>query len=115
MSVEVLTFGCRLNAYESEAMRDLATRAGHGAAVLVNTCAVTAEAEKQAAQAIRRLAREQPGTPIIVTGCAAQIAPERWGALPGVTRVVGNADKLKPESWAPGASTTVSDVMTARA
>jgi threonylcarbamoyladenosine tRNA methylthiotransferase MtaB len=114
MSVEVLTFGCRLNTYESEAMRDLATRAGHGAAVLVNTCAVTAEAEKQAAQAIRRLAREQPGTPIIVTGCAAQIAPERWGALPGVTRVVGNADKLKPESWTPGAPTTVSDVMTAQ-
>ncbi len=114
MSVEVVTFGCRLNTYESEAMRDLAMQAGHGAAVLVNTCAVTAEAEKQAAQAIRRIARERPGLPIIVTGCAAQIAPERWGALPGVTRVVGNADKLKPESWAPGASGAVSDVMTAK-
>lgn len=115
MTVEVVTFGCRLNTYESEAMRDLATRAGHGAAVLVNTCAVTAEAEKQAAQTIRRLAREKPGTPIIVTGCAAQIAPERWGALPGVTRVVGNADKLKPESWAPNAAAApVSDIMAAR-
>jgi threonylcarbamoyladenosine tRNA methylthiotransferase MtaB len=114
MSVEVVTFGCRLNSYESEAMQALASQAGHGPAVLVNTCAVTAEAEKQAAQAIRRLARERPGTPIIVTGCAAQIAPARWGALPGVARVVGNADKLKPESWQPGAATAVSDVMTAR-
>jgi threonylcarbamoyladenosine tRNA methylthiotransferase MtaB len=115
MSVEVLTFGCRLNAYESDAMRGLATQAGHAGIVLVNTCAVTAEAEKQAAQAIRRLSRERPGVPIIVTGCAAQIAPERWGALPGVVRVVGNADKLRPESWAvdalPG---PISDVMTAR-
>jgi threonylcarbamoyladenosine tRNA methylthiotransferase MtaB len=115
MSVEVLSFGCRLNAYEGAAMRDLATRAGHAAAVLVNTCAVTAEAEKQAAQAIRRLARERPGVPVVVTGCAAQIDPARWGALPGVTRVVGNADKLRPEAWAPGAAAApVSDVMQAR-
>ncbi|MDB5368885.1 MAG: tRNA 2-methylthioadenosine synthase -like protein, partial [Roseomonas sp.] len=113
--IEVLTFGCRLNTYESEAMRDLATRAGHAASVLVNTCAVTAEAEKQAAQAIRRLARERPGVPIVVTGCAAQIAPERWGALPGVVRVVGNADKLRPGTWAPDAPAgPVSDIMTAR-
>ena len=104
MTVEVLNFGCRLNAYESGAMREMAQRAGHGPAVLVNTCAVTAEAEKQAAQAIRRLARERPGLPVVVTGCAAQIDPARWGALPGVARVVGNADKLKPETWAPGAA-----------
>ncbi|MBC9179880.1 tRNA (N(6)-L-threonylcarbamoyladenosine(37)-C(2))-methylthiotransferase MtaB [Pseudoroseomonas ludipueritiae] len=115
MSVEVLSFGCRLNTYESEAMRGLATRAGHAGTVLVNTCAVTAEAEKQAAQAIRRIAREKPGVPIVVTGCAAQIAPARWGALPGVARVIGNADKLKPEAWAPNApAAPVSDIMAAR-
>jgi threonylcarbamoyladenosine tRNA methylthiotransferase MtaB len=115
MTVEVLNFGCRLNAYESGAMREMAQRAGHGPAVLVNTCAVTAEAEKQAAQAIRRLARERPGLPVVVTGCAAQIDPARWGALPGVARVVGNADKLKPETWAPGAAPApVSDIMQAR-
>jgi threonylcarbamoyladenosine tRNA methylthiotransferase MtaB len=115
MSVEVLSFGCRLNTYESEAMRGLAIRAGHAGTVLVNTCAVTAEAEKQAAQAIRRIARERPGVPIVVTGCAAQIAPARWGALPGVARVIGNADKLKPEAWAPDApAAPVSDIMAAR-
>jgi len=100
MSVEVLTFGCRLNTYESEAMRDLASRAGQGGAIIVNTCAVTAEAERQARQAIRRAHRDNPGARIIVTGCAAQIAPEKWAAIPGVGRVIGNADKLKPETWA---------------
>ena len=108
MSVEVLTFGCRLNTYESAAMRDLATRAlagdatkaGDAGAIVVNTCAVTAEAERQARQAIRRAHRDNPGARIIVTGCAAQIAPEKWAALPGVERVIGNADKLKPETWA---------------
>jgi threonylcarbamoyladenosine tRNA methylthiotransferase MtaB len=110
--VEVLTFGCRLNAYESEAMRDLA--AGLPETVVVNTCAVTAEAERQARQAIRRIARERPGVPVVVTGCAAQIAPERWAALPGVARVLGNAEKLRAESWAPGAPGMVSDIMAAR-
>ncbi|MBP0463582.1 tRNA (N(6)-L-threonylcarbamoyladenosine(37)-C(2))-methylthiotransferase MtaB [Roseomonas sp. PWR1] len=100
MSVEVLTFGCRLNTYESEAMRDLATKAGHAGAIVVNTCAVTAEAERQARQAIRRAHRDNPGARIIVTGCAAQIAPDKWSAIPGVERVIGNADKLKPETWA---------------
>ena len=112
MSVEVLTFGCRLNAYESEVMR------AHAAAlpdtVIVNTCAVTAEAERQARQAIRRLARERPGARIVVTGCAAQIAPESWAGLPGVDRVLGNEDKLRPESWAPDAPGSVSDIMAAR-
>jgi threonylcarbamoyladenosine tRNA methylthiotransferase MtaB len=112
MSVDILTFGCRLNAYESEVMR------GHAAAlddtIIVNTCAVTAEAERQARQAIRRLARERPGAHIVVTGCAAQIAPEAWAALPGVDRVLGNEDKLKPESWVPGAPGAVSDIMAAR-
>lgn len=110
--VEVLTFGCRLNAYESEAIRALA--AGLPETVVVNTCAVTAEAERQARQAIRRTARERPGVPIVVTGCAAQIAPERWAALPGVARVLGNTEKLLPGSWAPGAPGMVSDIMAAR-
>ena len=98
--VSVLTFGCRLNTYESEAMRDLATKAGHAGAIVVNTCAVTAEAERQARQAIRRAHRDNPNARIIVTGCAAQIAPEKWAAIAGVERVIGNADKLKPETWA---------------
>jgi threonylcarbamoyladenosine tRNA methylthiotransferase MtaB len=114
MSVEVLTFGCRLNTYESEAMRDLAGKAGERDVLVVNTCAVTAEAERQARQAIRRAARERPDLRIIVTGCAAQIAPAAWGALPGVARVIGNADKLKPEAWGAGAALPVTDIMTAR-
>ena len=110
MSVEVLTFGCRLNAVESEAMRGLAERAGHRGVVLVNTCAVTAEAEKQARKAIRAAHRRNPGAPILVTGCAAQIAPEAWASLPGVARVVPNSDKLRPEAWAPSASAPPSGV-----
>jgi threonylcarbamoyladenosine tRNA methylthiotransferase MtaB len=112
MSVDILTFGCRLNAYESEVMR------GHAAAlddtVIVNTCAVTAEAERQARQAIRRVARERPGARIVVTGCAAQIDPGAWAALPGVARVLGNAEKLRPESWRAEAPGTVGDIMAAR-
>ncbi|HWX47653.1 MAG TPA: tRNA (N(6)-L-threonylcarbamoyladenosine(37)-C(2))-methylthiotransferase MtaB [Roseomonas sp.] len=112
--VRVLTFGCRLNTYESAAMRDLALRAGHRDTILVNTCAVTAEAERQARQAIRRAARENPGARILVTGCAAQIAPEKWTALPGVARVIGNAEKLKPEAWALEAPPApVTDIMAA--
>ncbi|WP_159999635.1 tRNA (N(6)-L-threonylcarbamoyladenosine(37)-C(2))-methylthiotransferase MtaB [Roseomonas sp. 18066] len=113
-SLQVLTFGCRLNAYESAAMRDLAEKAGQRRAILVNTCAVTAEAEQQARKAIRRAAREHPGRPILVTGCAAQISPSSWASLPGVTRVIGNADKLKPEAWAPDApAAPVTDIMAA--
>ncbi|MFZ4410097.1 MAG: tRNA (N(6)-L-threonylcarbamoyladenosine(37)-C(2))-methylthiotransferase MtaB [Paracraurococcus sp.] len=110
-----MTFGCRLNTYESEGMRALATAAGHGAGtILVNTCAVTAEAERQARQAIRRAARDNPDARIIVTGCAAQIAPERWAALPGVARVIGNADKLRPAMWALDAPPApVTDIMAA--
>jgi threonylcarbamoyladenosine tRNA methylthiotransferase MtaB len=117
MTVAVLNFGCRLNGHESESMRALATQAGQGAGtIVVNTCAVTAEAEAQARQAIRRAARADPMARIIVTGCAAQIAPDRWAALPGVERVIGNADKLRPESWSALARppAPVSDVMRAR-
>ena len=112
MTLDILTFGCRLNAYESEVMRGHA--GGLGDTVIVNTCAVTAEAERQARQAIRRAHRERPEVPIVVTGCAAQIAPDEWAALPGVARVLGNADKLLPESWRPGAGSAVSDIMAAR-
>jgi threonylcarbamoyladenosine tRNA methylthiotransferase MtaB len=112
----VITFGCRLNASESEVMRDLAARAGHADALIVNTCAVTAEAESQARQAIRKAARENPGRRIIVTGCAAQIAPDAWAGLPGVARVIGNADKLDAATWsALDKPAPVGDVMAARA
>ena len=112
MTVEILTFGCRLNTYESEVMR---AHTGHlDNMVVVNTCAVTAEAERQARQAIRRVARERPDAEIVVTGCAAQIAPARWAALPGVRRVVGNTEKLLPETWVAGAPDAISDIMQAR-
>ncbi|WBU61079.1 tRNA (N(6)-L-threonylcarbamoyladenosine(37)-C(2))-methylthiotransferase MtaB [Paracoccus albus] len=94
------THGCRLNAYESEAMREMAEAAGLQGAVIVNTCAVTAEAVRKARQDIRRLSRENPGAPVIVTGCAAQTEPDTFAAMPEVTRVVGNSEKMRPETWA---------------
>ncbi|MDG6093995.1 tRNA (N(6)-L-threonylcarbamoyladenosine(37)-C(2))-methylthiotransferase MtaB [Acetobacter sp. AN02] len=112
---DIMTFGCRLNTYESEVMRGHA--AGLENVIIVNTCAVTGEAERQARQAIRRAHRERPEARIVVTGCAAQIDPDRWGALPGVVRVVGNEDKLRAESWtasALGSGDAVSDIMAAR-
>ena len=93
MSVEVVTFGCRLNTYESEVIRRNAEGAGLADAVVVNTCAVTAEAERQARQAIRRARREHPGRRIVVTGCAATLAPDRYGALPEVDLVLDNDAK----------------------
>jgi threonylcarbamoyladenosine tRNA methylthiotransferase MtaB len=93
VTLDVLTFGCRLNAVESEAMRATALADGLEDAVLVNTCAVTAEAVRQARQAIRRARRERPDAAIVVTGCAAQIEPVTFAAMPEVTRVIGNADK----------------------
>jgi threonylcarbamoyladenosine tRNA methylthiotransferase MtaB len=117
---QVETFGCRLNAYESEAMRGLAAAAGLGDAVVVNTCAVTGEAVRQARQRIRRLRRERPGARIVVTGCAAQTEPAAFAAMPEVDRVLGNAEKLTPGAWArladPDAPrVAVGDVMAARA
>jgi threonylcarbamoyladenosine tRNA methylthiotransferase MtaB len=116
MTVDIVTFGCRLNAYESEVMRGLSDSAPNTVidTVIINTCAVTAEAERQARQAIRRIARERPHARIVVTGCAAQIEPASWAALPNVDRVLGNDDKLKPENWLPGAGSVVSDIMAAR-
>ncbi|WP_112873193.1 tRNA (N(6)-L-threonylcarbamoyladenosine(37)-C(2))-methylthiotransferase MtaB [Paracoccus endophyticus] len=93
------TLGCRLNAYESEAMAEMARGAGLDGAVIVNTCAVTAEAVRKARQEIRRLSREHPGAPIIVTGCAAQTEPETFAAMPEVARVLGNHEKMQPETW----------------
>lgn len=92
--------GCRLNAYESEAMKELATAAGLQGAVIVNTCAVTAEAVRKAKQDIRRLARDNPGAAVIVTGCAAQTEPETFAAMPEVTRVIGNTEKMQAQTWA---------------
>jgi threonylcarbamoyladenosine tRNA methylthiotransferase MtaB len=97
MSVEVVTFGCRLNAYESEAIRSRAS--GLSNAVVVNTCAVTREAVRQSRQAIRKLRRERPGSRIIVTGCAAQTEPEIYAAMPEVDLVLGNIEKLKAENY----------------
>ena len=112
MSLEVLTFGCRLNTFESEVIR------GHAGSlqdtVVVNTCAVTAEAERQCRKAIARVHRERPEAAIVVTGCAAQIAPDRWAGLPGVSRVLGNAEKLRREHWLPGAPGAVSDIASVR-
>ncbi len=99
MSVEVVTFGCRLNTLESEIIRHQAVDAGLQDAVIVNSCAVTAEAERQARQAIRRLKREHPDTRVIVTGCAAQTRPHRFAAMDEVERVIGNDAKLRPETW----------------
>ncbi|WP_128254953.1 tRNA (N(6)-L-threonylcarbamoyladenosine(37)-C(2))-methylthiotransferase MtaB [Falsirhodobacter deserti] len=93
------TLGCRLNAYETEAMKELAAGAGLSNAVVVNTCAVTAEAVRKAKQEIRRLSRENPGAPILVTGCAAQTEPETFAAMAEVTRVIGNHEKMQAETW----------------
>jgi threonylcarbamoyladenosine tRNA methylthiotransferase MtaB len=100
VSVEVVTFGCRLNAAESEMIRHAADTAGLDHTVVVNACAVTAEAMRQARQTVRRLRRERPGTRVVVTGCAAQIDPERFATMPEVDRVLGNAEKLDPHLWA---------------
>ncbi len=97
---KLATFGCRLNAYESQAMSDLAEAAGLGEAVVVNTCAVTAEAVRQARQQIRKLARDNPGRPVIVTGCAAQTEPQTFAAMPEVTHVIGNREKMEAGTWA---------------
>ncbi|MEO0548849.1 MAG: tRNA (N(6)-L-threonylcarbamoyladenosine(37)-C(2))-methylthiotransferase MtaB [Pseudomonadota bacterium] len=98
---KVITLGCRLNSYESEVMRGHAEAAGLEGAVIVNTCAVTAEAVRTARQTIRRAAKENPDAPLIVTGCAAQIDADMFAAMPEVTRVVGNNEKMQAETWKP--------------
>lgn len=99
-NVEVVGFGCRLNLVESDLVRRAALAAGRENLVIFNTCAVTAEAERQGRQAIRRIKRERPDAEIIVTGCAAEIDPARFVAMPEVGGVVGNRDKADPRTWA---------------
>jgi threonylcarbamoyladenosine tRNA methylthiotransferase MtaB len=97
--LEIITFGCRLNAYESEVMREHANAAGLSDAVIVNTCAVTSEAVRQAQQAIRKARRARPEAQIVVTGCAAQIDPDRFAAMDEVDRVIGNQEKLEARTF----------------
>lgn len=116
---EILTFGCRLNAYESEVMRGHMELSGLQDIVVVNTCAVTAEAEKQARQAIRRARRNRPDARIVVTGCAAQISPNRYAAMDEVDLVLGNSEKLEASSWSgletdTGPAVRVNDIMSVR-
>ncbi len=123
-SVETITLGCRLNLYESEAMRGLAVDAGLKDVVLVNTCAVTSEAVRQARQTIRKARRDKPDAMIVVTGCAAQIDPAMFSAMPEVDRVIGNAEKADPAVFRALASTNggpdqiervlVNDIMSVR-
>ena len=108
---KITTLGCRLNAYESEAMRDMAEAAGLTNAVVVNTCAVTAEAVRKSQKEIRRLARENPGAKVIVTGCAAQTEPDRFAAMDDVDLVIGNTEKMSPETWAQAAIGATEPVM----
>ena len=116
-SPQVLNFGCRLNAYEAEVMRNLAPAGAN--AVIINPCAVTAEAERQARQAIRKAKRENPTARIVVTGCAAQISPANWSGLPEVDAVLGNQEKLDGNALAEalkpdGPAMQVNDIMAAR-
>jgi threonylcarbamoyladenosine tRNA methylthiotransferase MtaB len=113
---ELVTFGCRLNTYESEVMRGHAKAAGLDDVIIFNTCAVTKEAERQARQAIRRAKKNNPDAKIIVTGCSAQISPEMYAEMPEVDRIIGNDLKLKAETW--GASgdekILVNDIMSVK-
>ncbi len=115
----VITLGCRLNAFESEVMRRHADAANLGECVIINTCAVTAEAVRQAAQTIRRTRRERPGARIIVTGCAAQVEPERFADMAEVDHVIGNAEKMQAETFlslsvAGSERVAVNDIMSVR-
>ncbi|HEX6841148.1 MAG TPA: tRNA (N(6)-L-threonylcarbamoyladenosine(37)-C(2))-methylthiotransferase MtaB [Stellaceae bacterium] len=112
--LDIVTFGCRLNAFESEVIRAEAMAAGLEDAVIVNTCAVTAEAERQARQAIRRARRARPHARLIVTGCAAQIRPQHYAAMPEIDQVLGNEAKLRRDSYTAGRPRVlVSDIGTA--
>ncbi|HIG22286.1 MAG TPA: tRNA (N(6)-L-threonylcarbamoyladenosine(37)-C(2))-methylthiotransferase MtaB [Henriciella marina] len=95
----VITLGCRLNSYESEVMRGHADAAGLEDAIIVNTCAVTSEAVRSARQTIRRAKKDNPDSRILVTGCAAQINPDEFAAMPEVDRVIGNHEKMQAETW----------------
>jgi threonylcarbamoyladenosine tRNA methylthiotransferase MtaB len=111
MSVDIVAFGCRLNAYESEVIRKQAGAARLGDTVVMNTCAVTAEAVRQARQSIRRIKREKPSARIVVTGCAAQTEPELFANMAEVDRVVGNEEKLDARLWQTNEKISVADIM----
>src|SRR6202007_472349 len=99
MSVEIVTFGCRLNAFESEVIRREADSAGLSDTIVINSCAVTNEAVAQARQSIRRLKRERPDKRIVVTGCAAQTQAKMFADMAEVDRVLGNDDKMRRSNW----------------
>src|ERR1700758_4045514 len=99
MSVEVITFGCRLNAFESEVIAREADSAGLDQTIVINSCAVTNEAVAQARQSIRRLKRERPEARIVVTGCGAQTQAKMFADMEEVDRVVGNDDKMRGQAW----------------
>lgn len=116
-SVQLVTFGCRLNSYESEVMKSHATTAGLENTIIINTCAVTAEAERQARQSIRKMRRQNPDAKIIVTGCAVQIRPEQFAAMPEIDLLLGNHEKMLFESYKPRVGNDVervqvTDIMT---
>lgn len=111
MSLDIVTFGCRLNAGEADAMRSHAMAAGLTDTIIVNSCAVTSEAMAQTRQNVRRLKRAQPHKRIVVTGCGAQVDPAMFAAMPEVDRVVGNDDKMHAEAWRASAKVAVSDIM----
>ncbi|MEC7303996.1 MAG: radical SAM protein, partial [Pseudomonadota bacterium] len=113
-SPQIVTFGCRINAYESEVIRGALSESGVEDMVVVNTCSVTKEAERQARQAIRRARRDNPAAEIVVTGCAAQIDPGAYAAMPEVDRVLGNIEKLEAKSYASAAPVLVNDIMSVR-
>lgn len=128
MTVDIRTFGCRLNASEGEVIRRHAATAGIDNLVVVNTCAVTGEAVRQARQTIRKAKRERPAARLVVTGCAAQVEPQTFSAMPEVDRVLGNGEKLSPRAWTEAGralrggagierdgKTAVGDIMAARA
>jgi threonylcarbamoyladenosine tRNA methylthiotransferase MtaB len=129
MAIDVVTFGCRLNAFESEVMRVEAERAGLENTIIINSCAVTGEAVAQARQSIRKLKRERPASRIVVTGCAAQTQAQAFATMADVDRVIGNDDKMRAEGWrdaraafdasrgsnqAPSAKIAVTDIMSVR-
>ena len=111
MTIYIHTFGCRLNIAESEVIKREAAAAGVANVAVLNTCNVTAEAVKQARQTIRRIKREEPGRRIVVTGCAAQAAPDAFAAMPEVDRVLGNEEKLDARVWAGNGRVAVGDIM----
>lgn len=114
MTNSVITFGCRLNSYESEVMKNLLQQAGQDNTIIVNTCAVTKEAERQSKQMIRKLKRENPNMKLIVTGCSAQINPDQFLNMEEVDQVIGNEEKLKAESYGKTDRVLVNDIMSVK-